>query len=260
MPFQLPNQTSFALAKPTYSGSTWVRPADWITITDTAGEVQFLVSDVVYPVYAITTTFTQTGGIGNIYIDWGDGVIDTISTIGSTTTNHTYTTGTGTPCSRGYTTWKVRIYGDVGTQITQALQVIPTFFGSFASSTGTLEEYYGDNTILQAAFLHPTNSVVFRYLEYAKLPTSMPVNTSFQQAFVQCYALQKLILPVSSPNATSIRSIIGSCPLLEELILPQELPNVVDCNSLASNCSSLVRVVFPATMNSSTDWGNAFQN
>jgi len=88
MPFQLPNQTSFAQFKPTYSGATWVRPADWITITDTAGEVQFLVSDIVYPVYAITTTFTR-GASGNIYIDWGDGIVDTITTIGSTTTNHT---------------------------------------------------------------------------------------------------------------------------------------------------------------------------
>jgi hypothetical protein len=264
MPFQLPNQTSFAQFKPTYSGATWVRPADWITITDTAGEVQLLVSDIVYPVYAITTTFTRTLGTQNIYIDWGDGVVDTITTIGSTTTQHTYTSG-GTACSRGYNTWKVRIYGDAGTQITQALNAIPTYWSSASQQgiTGLLEEYYGNGTILTAQYLHQTSTNRPRtyYLEYSKLPATMSASAAiFQETYASCINLQKVVMPTSAPNATSIRSMIGGCQRLQEIILPQDMVNVVDCNSFASSCSSLVNVVFPPTMNSSTDWGSAFGN
>jgi hypothetical protein len=215
-------------------------------------------------VYAIQTTFTQTGGIGNIYIDWGDGTTDTISTIGATTTNHTYTAGTGTPCSRGYTTWKVRIYGDAGTTITEATQLanIPYWQG-LQGQIGLLEEYYGNGTIITAQYLHQTASSrpSTRFLEYSKLPAVMNASLPiFNETYGSCINLQKVVLPTSAPNATSIRSIIGSCSRLQEIIFPQDMINVVDCNSMASNCFSLVRVVFPPTMNSSTDWGSAFAN
>lgn len=263
MSFILPNQTSFAIAKPTYSGSTWVRPSDWISITDTAGEIQFLVSDVVYPTYAIQTTFTRPGA-QNIYIDWGDGVVDTISTTTATITNHTYSAGTGTPCSRGYTTWKVRIYGDVGTTITEATHLAnTTYWAGLQGQIGLLEEYYGNGTITTAQYLHQTSTNRPRtyFLEYSKLPAVMNAAAPiFNETYASCINLQKIVLPTSAPNATSIRSMIGGCVKLEEIVLPQDMINVVDCNSFASNSYSLNSVILPPTMNSSTDWTSAFQN
>src|SRR5512137_1983223 len=121
----------------------WVRPSDWIVITDAPNEVQFLVCDLGAKAFTIQTTFTRT--TGNIYIDWGDGVIDTITTTTSTNTNHVYSTG-GTPCSRGYNTWKIRIYGDATCKITNARH-IPNFATTGGSATyniGLLEAYFGN--------------------------------------------------------------------------------------------------------------------
>jgi len=265
MPFQLPNQTSFAIAKPTYSGSTWVRPADWISITDTPGEVQFLVSSVVFPIYALRTAFVKPS-TQNLYIDWGDGIIDTITTSTSTTTNHTYTGGTGTPCSRGYETWKVRVYVDAGAQITEALFVRPTYYvlSTLRGSAGLLEEYYGDGTIETASYLHyidTTNTPRFNNLEYSKLPSVMTsATTMFEFTYYQCPALRKIVMPISAPNATSILGLISGCNSIEEIILPQDMINITTANSMATTCPMLVNVVFPPTMNSCSDFGFAFFN
>jgi hypothetical protein len=265
MPFQLPNQTSFALQKPTYSGSTWVRPADWISITDTPGEVQFLVSSVVLPIYALRTTFVKPS-TQNLYIDWGDGVIDTITTSTSTTTNHTYTGGTGTPCSRGYETWKVRVYVDAGAQITEAVYVRPTYYvlSTLRGSAGLLEEYYGDGTIETASNLHITegaNTPRFLNLEYSKLPSIMTgATTMFDNTYNDCRALRKIVMPVSAPNATSISGMIINCYSLEEIILPQDMINITTMTTFASTCYMLVNVVLPPTMNSCSDFSFIFQN
>ena len=63
MAFNIPNQTSYVLQRPVNPYSAWTRQADWITITDTPGEVQFLTSNLVGSAYTITTTFTQTPSI-----------------------------------------------------------------------------------------------------------------------------------------------------------------------------------------------------
>ena len=76
---------------PSETSSDWIRPIDWPTITDTANEVQFLVADINQKCFSIQTVFTRT--TGNIYIDWGDGVVNTISTTTITTTEHVYSTG-----------------------------------------------------------------------------------------------------------------------------------------------------------------------
>jgi hypothetical protein len=251
MPFQLPNQTSFAIAKPTYSGSTWVRPADWITITDTAGEVQFLVSDVVYPVYSIQTQFTRPGS-ENIYIDWGDGTIDTISTTTATITNHTYTSG-GTPSTQGYNTWKVRIYGDVGTTITDAQQINNTTYwgASPIGQAGTLEAVYGNGTI---GSINLTNyfsaQLIVRqnFLQYIKLPSTI-TSASLNATFRGCIGLQQIIMPTSAANISSTQDTFFGCVNLIEVILPYDMVNIVSMSSMFNNCQGLQNVRLPETLN-----------
>jgi hypothetical protein len=175
MGVHLPIQNYF---EPKPTPTDWVRPIDWITITDTPNEVQLLVADVNLANFTIRTQFTRT--TGNIYIDWGDGVTDTITTTAQTNTSHQYTIGAGTPCSRGYTTFKVRIYGDPTCVITLCQPAAPIITGgSLAYQMGLLEVYYGNGTINTSA---PSFGGVgsaatvlggFGFLEYVKLPQTV---------------------------------------------------------------------------------------
>ena len=189
MAFVIPNQTSTSLLRPLTPAGTWVRPADWITITDTAGEVQFLMSDITTAYTAIATQYT---GSGNIYIDWGDGTTDTISST-TATTNHQYTSG-GTPCSLGYNTWKIRVYGDVGTTLTSTKIVWNSnFFNTYYAASGLLEAYYGDGTqqgnLAYLFYYSFNNQPFFSNLTYCKLPSKITGSVSMSYMFLSCYVL-----------------------------------------------------------------------
>jgi len=265
MPFILPNQTSFAQIKPDYSGSTWVRPVDWVSITDTPNEVQFLVSSVVFPVYALRTTFTKPT-TENLYIDWGDGVIDTISTATSTTTNHTYTGGTGTPCSRGYDTWKVRVYVDAGAQITECINVRPNYYvlQNLRGSSGLLEEYYGDGTIITAQALHSiegTNTPRFFNLEYSKLPSVMNGSgTIFAATYSLCQSLAKVVLPTSASGATAMNEMFDSCYVIQEISFPSYMPSITNMTSTFSNCHALSKLTLPTNLDNLSVIQTTFSN
>ena len=263
MPFQLPNQTSFAQFKPIYSGSTWVRPADWITITDAPNEVQFLVSDVVYPTYRIQTTFTRPGA-ENIYIDWGDGTTDTISTIGSTNTTHTYTSG-GTASTLGYNMWKVRIYGDAGTTITNAALVSnTTYWGTNTGDSGLLEAYYGNSTNITTftnLFYSAISVVRFNFLEYVKLPSTYNnAGALFQTTFRDCRGLQKVIMPTSMPNITNTSDMFNGCISLQEITLPTNMNGLLSMSSMFNACQLLSSVVFPTSLPALQGMSSLFQN
>ena len=106
--------------RPVYSAAT-----DWVSVTGVPdNQIIFLVSDATISKYTIRTQFTRPGS-ENIYINWGDGTSDTISTTTATNTDHTYTSG-GTSCSRGYNTWKITVSGDSGTRITDCRVIQPS--------------------------------------------------------------------------------------------------------------------------------------
>ena len=260
MAFNIPNQTSYIKQRPVSPYSAWTRQADWITITDTTGEVQFLTSNLVGSAYTITTTFTRTLGTQNIYIDWGDGTIDTISTIAATETSHTYTTP-GTPCSLGYDTYKVRVYGDAGTRITLCkLGNLP----SVVIPCGILEAYYGDDTIITAQNLFSNNFsgsfARFPLLQYVKLPSVMfggGVNT-FNISFMLCTSLAKVVMPISCSDARELYRTFYGCYNLEEIIFPQDAVLLSRWENTFSSCSSLRRVVLPPTLNNAYSFAQAF--
>lgn len=272
MPFIIPNQTSYILERPTYTGTTWTRPAGWITITDTTGEVQFLVSDIVKPSYRINTTYTRTLGTQRIYIDWGDGTIDTISAITASDTSHTYTSG-GTASGLGYNTWKIRIYGDAGTQITTAYQLVPapffstpnTAFGGtiVQAANGLLEAYYGNSTITSAQFLFSYSVIrpIFRYLNYCKLPSVMTGSGNIlENAFGSCAYLYKVDLPTSMPNNTSTLDLFSGCLSLQSVVFPQDMINLTNMGGTFSNCNSLVSIKLPPTLNLVTAINSCFSS
>ncbi len=248
MAFQIANQTSTALNRLIPTPGPWVRPADWLTITDAAGEVQFLMSNAASSYAAIATTFTR-GATGNIYIDWGDGITDTISTIASTTTNHTYGTG-GTPSSLGYDMWTVRVYGDAGTTITNTKIVAPSIFNSVNYPSSVLEAVYGNGTqtVGFGSLFFSGGSVTFPWLQYIKMPTAIPASFNGDFAFRNLSALRKIILPTST-GASQVGLLLGGCTNLTDLTMCESMPNCISFSEAFSGCYSLTSITLPPLPN-----------
>lgn len=264
MAFNVPINSIAPLPTPT----DWVRPADWIVITDTPNEVQFLVCDTGSKSFSIVTTFIQNSGT-NIYIDWGDGVVDTVSTIAQTTTSHTYSTG-GTPCSRGYNTWKIRVYGDATCVITNALpkQNFSVTGGSSFHNLGLLEAYFGDNTCNTTAFLsgyfysNTTNIgyTSFQLLEYIKLPITVTWNTSMTNMFNGCTNLYKVVMPTSASALTNLTSTFQGCTNLLDVALPSNSTLISTLSNTFGTCINLRTISFPSTLNVCTSFNGTFTN
>jgi hypothetical protein len=256
MGVNLPIQNFF---KPKASPTDWVRPLDWIPITDVAGEVQMLVADVNLANFTIRTQFTRT--TGNIYIDWGDGVIDTITATTSTLTSHQYVIGTGTPCSRGYTTFKIRIYGDPTCTITVCQPVAPLITGSsLAYQMGLLEVYYGNGTInLSAPSFGGVGSAAtivggFGFLEYVKLPQTVGWTGGMTFMFSQNSSIQKVVLYETTTGSPSLRHFFSGCINLRgEITLPPlSVLTSNDLEATFSGCYNITKVTLPNVINVTT--------
>jgi hypothetical protein len=243
----------------------WVRPSDWVAITDTPNEVQFLVADTGTKAFTIRTTFTRTSG--NIYIDWGDGTIDTITTVSSIDTSHIYSTG-GTPCSRGYNTWKIRIYGDATCVITNARH-IPNFSATGGSpyyGIGLLEAYFGDGTCSTSAFFanyFTSYSTTlgfgnFMMLEYVKLPATVSWTSQMQNMFQTCNNLYVVVMPTSASSLSILNLTFNGCYNLLDIVFPSNATKITQLSSVFSSCQKLRSVTLPATLNSCTTMASAF--
>ena len=278
MAFNTPSKLAIIKQKPTNpSTETWIRPGDWPTVTDVAGEVQFLVSDVLNATYNLETVFTATVA-QNLYIDWGDGTVDTIATSGSTFyTSHTYAIGTGTACSRGYTTFKVRVYVDAGATI-DVCKFRPQGFNGTGGTEeytsnnpcGLLEAYYGNGTLLplgmQEYFRAGSSLIAFSYLEYVKCPDTMNSTngllSTFETSTTQggCYALAKVVMPTnySGVNMSFINTFNG-CGNLIEVNFPTSV-NIEVLSGTFGGCTKLRSITLPSNMDACTTIANAFSN
>jgi hypothetical protein len=270
MAFNLPAQTGLAPLKPA-STTAWTRPVDWPTITDAANEVQFLVTDTGLATYAIRTSFSRTAS-QDLLIDWGDGTTDTISTTTAVTTQHSYAVGTGTPCSRGYTTFKIRIYGSAaGVTITDSKFVILTTavnnsIPAAINTWGVLEAYFGngfDATTFAGYFQGNIISTIgnsqgnFSMLEYCKLPATFNA-TAFNNAFDYCYSLAVLVMPTSAPNMTTFTLCFRQCVNLQSLTFPSNATGITTFESAFNNCQKLTSITLPTTLDSCTSLFSAF--
>jgi hypothetical protein len=261
MSFSIPNQSSLIKLTPTIT-PTYSGAPDWISITGVANnEIIFLVSDATNGGrYSIQTTFTKPGS-ENIYIDWGDGVIDTIAINTSITTIHTFTTG-GTACSRGYNTWKVRVYGDAGTTITQA-QVVRNSTDALNTPSGLLQAWYGDTSVntMNSYFNRSLLAPSYPYLEYVKLPNGVTISNGFVSTFEDCKSLQKVDLPSDMSAITTLNSMFRSCSVLYEINeFPSNMTGVTSMNSTFEGAASLPRITFRNTFNLLTDISRCFSN
>ena len=264
MAFNLPVQNYFSR---TTGPAVYSRPSDWPVITDVATEVQFLFCDLGDATCAIRTNFTRTSGSQNIIIDWGDATISTVTTNFSTNTNHTYTPGTGTPCSLGYTTFIIRVYF-TGTGVSVLnncnIMVIP-ISGDISGfqSCAVLEAYYGDST--QNATIVNFNSQgssngslgVYSYLQFVKLPATVSWS-QWNSAFFNCTALLKVVMPTSNSAATQYQSVFSNCYNLLELILPSNSTVITTFGNAFQTCYNLRSITLPTTLNSCTIFSTTF--
>ena len=250
--------------------AVWTRPADWITITDDANKIQFLVSDQVSASVGIYSNFSRTSGSQNILIDWGDGTTDTVSATGLTTTNHTFTTG-GTPSTQGYNTWLVTVtFTGSGTSSMTRLQISPpsTLNGVtplLGSMIPVLEAYYGDTIAASIAtfgnyFITGGNPAYnARLLKYVKFPATS-ASTTFQNCFNGAAGLARVVMPTSASSATNFNGFATGAVQLESCDLSGCSTGITDLTSAFSGCSNLTSVKLPAALDSCTTLASAFLN
>jgi hypothetical protein len=264
MAVNLPVQNYF---RRTVGPTTWVRPADWPVITDVANEVQFLMSDQGDANCSIRTQFTRTSGSQNIIIDWGDGTTSTITATANTTTNKTYIPGTGTPCSLGYTTFKIRVYfTGTGVSVLNTCSMGALYVGSNTFSAQTcyvLEAYYGNGTTPTIpAFFYgaPGNSnslAIFSALKYAKFPSTVSW-TNVQNMFTGATSLSRVVLPTSMASVSASANMFQNCYELEEVTFPSNATAMTNVTGMFQNCYNLRTVTLPTTLNSCTTFNTAF--
>lgn len=262
MAFNVP----IASIAPKPTPSDWVRPADWPIITDAPNEVQFLVADTGAKAFSIQTNFTRTSA-GTIYIDWGDGTVDTMISL-SSTTNHVYSTG-GTPCSRGYNTFKIRIYGDAPCTITNVKHIsnFTETGGSPYYNIGLLEAYYGDGACSGTAFnqsFYSNNSNVgfssFGLLEYVKFPSTVTWTSVLSSIFRDCASLRKVIMPTSAVSLTDVSSAFNGCVSLLDIEIPSNATSITTLSAAFIGCENLRTALLPTTLNECTSLLQVFNS
>ncbi len=264
MAFNLPVQNYFRRES---GPTTWVRPSDWPVITDTANEVQFLMSDLGDASLSLRTNFSRTSGSQNMVIDWGDGTTTTITSALATTTNKIYTPGTGTPCSLGYTTFKIRVYF-TGTGVSVMSQCQPTALLISGNTFSTqecviLEAYYGDGTIptqpptFESVAGNSSSLSFFSNLTYVKFPATCTWTSGIN--FNSCVNLVVIIMPTSlGTYNNTLSSSFTNCRSLQEFTFPENMTGITQLNSTFQNCFSLKKVTFPTSLNSVGDMQNCF--
>lgn len=244
LPYALPSL-------PKTQSDDWVRPSDWPVITDTPNEIWALVNDQGAASFSFTAGFT-----GTAFVDWGDGSGPVSITSGVAFTK-SYTPGTGATCSRGYTTFKVRVYGATTfTSLRPNFGATTAGNGSYLSgvySIGLLEIYYGDGVGIGTAgsyFNSTSGAVNCQQLEYAKFPSVVSSSYQMTSMFQGCKSLQKVILPDTIPSSPiTFANAFSGCSSLKSITMPS-FGAISSLSSAFSGCSDLKSVIFPSASTS----------
>jgi len=241
-------------------GEYWTPPSDWINIESVGNnEINILTSDN-YPI-----KFTVTMALGGTFsIDWGDGVIETGRTSG-TGYVHTYTLGGGTPCSLGYTTYKIRIYNATN-PITQfgfsslGVSDLPSPLKQQFGLYGPLWIVFGTNdltSLSQMTFASGGNYFCHQ-LQAVYLPNDISKITNWARTFQDCVAL-RMVKGLNQPWSTGVTScalMFASCHNITQINLPETLPNAITSfQNMFSLCYNLKYIKIPNWPTSLTTTG-----
>ena len=241
-------------------GNYWTPPSDWIDISSVNNnEINLLVRDG----YALKF-IVDVASSGTYSIDWGDGVIEN-SRASGTGYAHTYTLGGGTPCSLGYTTFRIRIYNatntitrfrfqnlqasDIGFLRTQV--IVPVLWAVFGTTglTSMANAFFASSN-----YFCPSLQAVF-------LPSTYTSMTSFSQTFAFASSLL-FVRNFNVPwgNVTAMDSTFSNCASLNTIQFPTTLPNTITTlQSCFNTCVGLETVNFSTNFpNSCTNFTNMF--
>jgi surface protein len=202
-------------------GSTWVRPADWLTMpTLTSADEDIAILHAVWNNDSNYAAFRCTTSAGNYDVDWGDGT--TTSHASNTTAEHqynyaTYDTGNATLSTRGYKQAIIRITPATGT--------LATFSSNF--------RYTGQNQVYSTGFLDVLLSmpsatsgasisfigglVTNRYMEQVHILNSGGM-TSALSMFSVCNSLQSVPL-FDTSSVTNMSNMFNGCSTLQSVPL-----------------------------------------
>src|SRR5574343_412649 len=225
------------------SVTAWTPPSDWIDIsTVNDNEILLLVSD-----QSAGYAFAVTTVSGTYSIDWGDDTIEIGRTSG-TTYSHEYVLGGGTPCSLGYTTYKIRIY-DASSNIT-SFGVKKSIYGVSGGLQYQQHSYlwanFGTAYITSYANAFFITSVVnCPNLQAVKI-ISLQNCTSTAYMFNNCYALQSITLPTSWGSVTNTSAMFYNCGLLQSITLPTSWGSITSTSQMFYNCYSLQSITLPS--------------
>ena len=249
--------------------AAYSRPSDWPVITDAAAEVQFLFCDLNDAECSINTLFTRTSGSQNIVIDWGDTTISAVTATTSTFTNKTYTPGSGTACSLGYTTFKIRVYfTGTGVSFLNNCAILPKLISGDIrgfQSLPVLEAYYGNSTQTATTVnfyslgSNSNSNAVYGYLQYVKLPQTVTWS-NWTYVFANCTALVKIVMPTSNSQMGSLSQAFINCFNLLEFTFPSNATGITTLENGFQNCHNLRSVTLPPTLNSCTSFSTTFYN
>ena len=230
----------------------WAPAKDWIKLGKPANnEILILIADII-PRIAFSVTCTD-----GYTVDWGDGVVELLAS--NQIVYHEYTRGTGAVCSRGYTTFKIRIYA------TNPLRDITNFAlstlgsASLAWQNSLLWIRMGTTklTSLQSA-LSMTGSTS-AYLEKVSLPESLENCTNFQQMLFRAYSLVNIDMPlVYSSSLIAFANAFNECHALKSINYNAESLTVNSFGNAHNKNYALTKAKLPTTVNSCTSFSSLF--
>ncbi|GEM_PF-6773387 len=169
----------------------WVAPTDWIQLeTPNDNEILLLASDM-NPHYAINVEV-----VGGYTVDWGDDIVNDWAS--GATASHSYTKGDGQACSRGYTTFKIRIYAQVATNNIFSYRTWVSTASFSGISNGLLWAKFGTKNIGFNSLFGNRYTPMVRsfYIESVEMPQVMnTIYVNMIDAFKDSTSLVKFEMP-----------------------------------------------------------------
>jgi hypothetical protein len=227
----------------------YVYPSDWPTVDDVADGYIYLVTSDLFQ--GELSMYCATINASDYYVvDWGDGTVQEL--YNGYWARHQYAIGTGTPCSRGYTTFKVKIKAK-----TSGLKEF-RFANEGPSGVNSPVLAMGINSTTIQNCNNMTQPVLCSQLEYfiSKNLTSM---TGAAFMFVSCYGLKKCILDM--PAVTSANRMFNGAVSLPEIDI-SGMQSLIEAIDMFLVCGGLIKVkagLLPNLVNASGMFTSCFK-
>lgn len=223
-----------------YGFSHWTYPEDW-------PDIRWPINDSIELLYCDAGTHTAAFRVkttaGQYHVDWGDG--NTSDHNSDATAEHAYTAGAGTPCSRGYTTWKITITAASGN--IDRFYVYPNSVQTQNNQSGILAACFntpGLTSMANAFYYSSGAGVRCPFLEYFKMQRVAASVTNSSYAFTNCWRLMYANVD-GLTGVTNASGMFNSCTSLLGVDL-SKMTAIQTADSLFAYCYSLKYADFSA--------------